>query len=160
MVRHQNAGIKITRALLGVWFIGTKCKQTGVRGALSVRASRPTARPAHAAPHFIEANLNSPLPCGVFLRRRDPADPLISGHGSDLRPKAFRRGVRLDGFSEVCWQPMHRAACKSLSCHASKRWCFAQRAEPRRNDDDNRESGTERANRHWLQRFVSPRTHT
>jgi hypothetical protein len=96
--------------------------------ASAVRASRPAARSAHAAPHLIHANLDAPLPCGVLLWGSDPADPLVSGQRSDLGPQPLHCGIGFEGFSEVRWQPMHRTARESSSCHVYTRVCGTQRS--------------------------------
>src|ERR1044072_67206 len=44
----------------------------------AVRASRPTARPAHASPHLIDADLDAAFPGGFLLCRSDPTNPLVS----------------------------------------------------------------------------------
>jgi hypothetical protein len=92
-----------------------------------VRASGPTARPAHASLHLINADLDAALPGGFLLGRSDPADPLVSRQRGDIGPKARGSGVKLDGFSEICWQLMDRAVREFLTGHTSKRVCSAQR---------------------------------
>jgi hypothetical protein len=92
-----------------------------------VRASGPTARPAHASPHLIDADLDAALPGGFLLGRSDPTDPLVSRQRGDIGPKARGSGVKLDGFSEICWQLMDRAVREFLTGHTSKRVCSAQR---------------------------------
>ena len=51
---------------LGVFSIETQREQKRGGKASAVRASGPTARPAHASPHLIDANLDAAL-SGVFL---------------------------------------------------------------------------------------------
>ena len=92
-----------------------------------MRASGPTARPAHASLHLIDADLDAALPGGFLLGRRDPTDPLVSRQRGDIGPKALGSGVKLDGFSEICWQLMDRAVREFLTSHTSKRVCSAQR---------------------------------
>ena len=92
-----------------------------------MRASGPTARPAHASLHLINADLDAALPGGFLLGRSDPTDPLVSRQRGDIGPKARGSGVKLDGFSEICWQLMDRAVREFLTGHTSKRVCFAQR---------------------------------
>ena len=82
-----------------------------------MRASGPTARPAHAASHLIDADLDA-TPSGRFLLgRSDPTDPLVSRQRGDIGPEAFGRGIRLDGFPEICRQLMNRAVREFLSSH-------------------------------------------
>ena len=92
-----------------------------------MRASGPTARPAHASLHLIDADLDAALPGGFLLGRSDPTDPLVSRQRGDIGPKALGTGVKLDGFSEICWQLMDRAVREFLTGHTSKRVCSAQR---------------------------------
>ena len=92
-----------------------------------MRASGPTARPAHASPHLIDADLDAALPGGFLLRRSDPTDPLVSRQRGDIGPKARGSGVKLDGFSEICWQLMDRAVREFLIGHTPKRVRSAQR---------------------------------
>jgi hypothetical protein len=92
-----------------------------------VRTSGPTARPAHASLHLIDADLDAALPGGFLLGRSDPTDPLVSRQRGDIGPKALGSGVKLDGFSEICWQLMDRAVREFLTGHTSKRVCSAQR---------------------------------
>ena len=66
--------------------------------ASAVRASGPTARPAHASLHLIDADLDAALPSGFLLGRSDPTDPLVSRQRGDIGPKALGSGVKLDGF--------------------------------------------------------------
>ena len=93
----------------------------------AVRASGPTARPAHASPHLIDADLDAAFPRGFLLGRSDPTDPLVSRQRGDIGPNARGSGVKLDGFSEICWQLMDRAVREFLTGHTSKRVCSAQR---------------------------------
>jgi hypothetical protein len=67
-----------------------------------VRASGPTARPAHATAQLINADLDAALPSLFFLGRRDPTDPLVSRQRGNIGPKALGSGVGFDGPSEVC----------------------------------------------------------
>jgi len=64
----------------------------------AVRASGPTARPAHASAQLIDADLDATLPSLLLLRRCDPTDPLVARQRCDIYPKAFHGGVGLDGF--------------------------------------------------------------
>ena len=91
----------------------------------AVRASGPTARPAHASLHLIDADLDAALPGGFLLGRSDPTDPLVSRQRGDIGPNARGSGVKLDGFSEICWQLMDRAVRDFLTGHTSKRVCSA-----------------------------------
>ena len=72
-----------------------------VEQASAVWAAGPTARPAHAAAHLIDADPDAALPSLFFLGRRDPTDPLVSRQRSDISPKALGRGVGFNGSSEV-----------------------------------------------------------
>jgi len=92
-----------------------------------VRASGPTARPAHAAAQLIDADLDAAFSSLFFLGRCDPTDPLVSRQWGDIRPDALPSCVGFDGFPEVCGQFVHRAARDLLSSHTSNRACFAQR---------------------------------
>ena len=71
--------------------------------ASPVRASGPTARPAHASPHLIDADLDAALPSGFLLGRSDPTDPLVSCQRGDIVPETLGSGVRFDGLPKVCW---------------------------------------------------------
>ena len=92
-----------------------------------MRASGPTARPAHASSHLIDADLDAALPGGFLLGRSDPTDPLVSRQRGDIGPNTRGSGVKLDGFSEICWQLMDRAVRDFLTGHTSKRVCSAER---------------------------------
>jgi hypothetical protein len=94
--------------------------------ASAVRASGPTARPAHASPHLIDANLNSALSGGFLLGRSDPTDPLVSRQRGYVGPEVLRSGIKFDGFSEICRQIMDRAVREFLTGHTSTRMSFAQ----------------------------------
>jgi len=109
----------------------------------AVRASGPTARPAHASAQLIDADLDAAFSSLFSLGRCDPTDPLVSRRWGNVRPEALRIGVRFDGFPEVCGQFVHRAARDLLSNHASNRACFAQRDgdKPRQGVVANRNSG-------------------
>jgi hypothetical protein len=56
--------------------------------ALAVRASRPTARPAHASSHLIYADFDATFSGGILLGRRDPTYPLVARQWSDIDPEA------------------------------------------------------------------------
>ena len=71
--------------------------------ASAVRASGPTAGPAHASPHLIDADLDAALPRGFLLGRSDPTDPLVSRQRGNVGPEALGSGVRFDGPAEICW---------------------------------------------------------
>ena len=113
--------------MLGVSFIEAQRGQKRGGHPSAVRASGPTARPAHASLHLIDADLDAALPGGFLLGRSDPTDPLVSRQRGDIGPKARGSGVNLDGFSEICWQIMDRAVREFLTGHTSKRVCSAQR---------------------------------
>jgi len=111
--------------LQGVSFITSECGKKQVGQVSAVRASGPTARPAHASSHLIDADLDAALPGGFLLGRSDPTDPLVSRQRGDIGPNARGSGVKLDGFSEICWQLMDRAVRDFLTGHTSKRVCSA-----------------------------------
>ena len=67
-----------------------------------MRASGPTARPAHSSAHLIDADLDAAFPRVFFLGRCDPTDPLVSRQWGDIGPEAHGRGVGFDGNPEVC----------------------------------------------------------
>jgi len=93
----------------------------------AVRASRPTARPAHTSAQLIDADLDAAFPSLCFLGRRDPTDPFVSRQWGDIGPEALRSGIGFYGFPDICWQFVHRAARDPLSSHTLNRPCFAQR---------------------------------
>ena len=70
--------------------------------ASAVRASGPTARPAHASAHLIDADLDAAFPSTFFLDRCDPTDPLVSRQWGDIGPEALGSGVGFDRSPEVC----------------------------------------------------------
>jgi len=84
-----------------------------------MRASRPTAGPAHAALHLIDADLDTAFPCGSLLGRRDPTDPLIPSQRRDIGPQLLGRRAGLDGRTKIGGQGMHRPAREFLGCHAA-----------------------------------------
>ena len=88
-------------------------------------ASGPAARPAHAASHLVDTDLDATLSGSFLLGRSDPTDPLVSRQRGDVRPEAFGRGIKLDGFSEIRRQLMNRAVREFLSGHTSMCVCFA-----------------------------------
>ena len=92
-----------------------------------MRASGPTARPAHASAQLIDADLDAALPSLFFLGRRDPTNPFVSRQWGDIGPEALRRGIGFYDFPEIFWQFVHRAARDLLSSHTSNRACFAPR---------------------------------
>jgi hypothetical protein len=94
--------------------------------ASAVRASGPTARPAHASLHLIDANLNAALSGGILLGRSNPTDPLVSRQRGYVGPEVLGSGIKLDGFSEICRQLMDRAIREFLTSHTSIGVCFAQ----------------------------------
>ena len=74
-----------------------------------MRATLPTARPAHAAAHLIEPYSDTMGSRFLFLCGSDPADPLVAREWRDIRPHAFHLSVRLDCPSKICWQRMYGA---------------------------------------------------
>jgi hypothetical protein len=74
---------------------------SSMAGTSAVRATGPTARPAHASAHLIETDLNATFSSLFFLGRRDPTDPLVSCQRRDSDPEALRSGVRFDCTPEV-----------------------------------------------------------
>jgi hypothetical protein len=99
--------------------------RTTVNNLSPVRASGPTARPAHASAQFIDTDLDPAFPSLFFLGRCDPTDPLVSRQWGDIGPKAFRIAVGFDSFSEISRQFVHRAVRESLRGHTSNRASFA-----------------------------------
>jgi hypothetical protein len=97
-----------------------------------VRASGPTARPAHASPQLIDTDLDAAFSRLFFLGRCDPTDPLVSRQWGDIGPNALRSGVGFNGFPELHGQFVHRAARDLLSRHTSNRAYFAQRERDKR----------------------------
>jgi hypothetical protein len=91
----------------------------------TVRASGPTARPAHASAQLIDADLDTASPSLFFFGRCDPADPLVSRQWCDFAPEALGSDIGFDGTSEICWQLMDRAAGDFFSSHTPNRACFA-----------------------------------
>ena len=73
-----------------------------VAQASAVGASGPTARPAHASPHLIDADLDAAFPGGFLLGRTDPTDPLVPRQWGDIGPEALGSGVGFDRSPEVC----------------------------------------------------------
>ena len=73
-----------------------------------MRATGPTARPAHPVAHFIEADLDPAVSGVSLLRRRHPADPLIARQRRDIRPDIPHHTVRADGFAKIRWHFVHR----------------------------------------------------
>ena len=100
--------------------------------ALSVRASGPTTRSAHAAAHLINADLDAALSGGFLLGRSDPTDPLVTCQWRDIRPEVLGPGIELDRLSEIRRQFMHRAVREFLSGHSSKRVVFDSSSVTRR----------------------------
>ena len=90
-----------------------------VEQASTMRASGPTARPAHASPHLIDADLDAPLPGSFLLRGSDPTNPLVSRKWGDVGPQAPGGGVRFDGPPEVSWQLMNRAVSEFSNRHTA-----------------------------------------
>lgn len=95
-------------------------------------APRPTARPAHAAAHLIDAHFDATLSGGFLFGRSNPTDPLVTRQRGEIGPKAFSNSIELDSLSEIFWKLMNRAVRELLSGHTSKCGCSAQRPdEPR-----------------------------
>jgi hypothetical protein len=92
--------------------------------ASAVRASGPTARPAHSSAHFVDADLDAAFPSDFLLGRCNPTDPFVSREWGDIDPKAFGRGVGFDGAPKVCRKLMDGAACDFLNCHRSNHTCL------------------------------------
>jgi len=107
-------------------FIEAQRGQKGGGQPSAVRASGPTARPAHASAQLIDADLDAALPSLFFLGRRDPTDPFVSRQWGDIGPEALRSGIGFYGFPDICWQFVHRAARDPLSSHTLNGACFAQ----------------------------------
>ena len=81
------------------WVIGV-CDIGRVK-SLAMWASGPTARPAHATAHLVNAHLNAALPGGFLLGRGDPTDPFVTSQRGNVGPKVLGCGIQLDGLSEV-----------------------------------------------------------
>lgn len=92
--------------------VATACEQPSAVGA-----SRPAARSARASAQLVDADLDAAPPGRVRLWRSDPTDPLVSRQWGDIDPEPLRRRVSLDGFTKICRQLVHRAACHLLSRH-------------------------------------------
>src|SRR5215469_7700636 len=88
----------------------------------AMRASRPTARPAHAFSHFIETDFYAAVPRLVFLGGGDPAYPLIACQWRNARPYIHDNCVGLDRLAKICRHWVHRAGCNRLSSHGHKLW--------------------------------------
>ena len=88
-------------------------------------ASGPTARPAHAAAHLVNSNLDAALSGDFLLGRSNPTDPLVTRQRGNVGPKVLGCGIQLDGLSEICRQFVNCAVLEFLSGHTSKRACFA-----------------------------------
>ena len=126
--RYPSEGLCVaSSALLGVSFIEAQRGQKRGGHPSAVRASGPTARPAHASAQLIDADLDAALPSLFFLGRRDPTDPFVSRQWGDIGPEALRSGIGFYGFPDICWQFVHRAARDPLSSHTLNCACFAQR---------------------------------
>ena len=65
---------------------------------LTVRASSPTARPAHAAPEFGYGFFNPNDPGLLFLARGNPTNPLVAGERGYILPKSIYLLVGNNGF--------------------------------------------------------------
>src|SRR5262245_21340631 len=87
---------------------------------LAMWTSRPTARPPHASPHLIDADLDAALSGGFLLRRCDPTDPLVACQRGDISPETLGSGITLDGFSEISGQLVDRAIYELLSSHTAQ----------------------------------------
>ena len=90
-----------------------------------MRASGPTARPAHASAHLIDADLDAVFSRFFLLGRCNPTDPFVSRQWGDIDPEALRHGVGFDGFPEILRQLVHRAARELFISHTSNRACCA-----------------------------------
>jgi len=84
-----------------VFCIETQREQKRGEQASAVRASGPTARPAHASAHLIDADLDAAFPSTFFFGRGDPTDPLVSRQRGDIAPEALGSGVGFGGSPEV-----------------------------------------------------------
>jgi hypothetical protein len=107
------------------WACWRMLERASERQILSVGASGPTARPAHATAHLINSDLDAALSGGFLLGRGDPTDPLVTRQRGNVRPKVLGCGIQLDRLSEICRQLVHCAVREFLRGHASKRACFA-----------------------------------
>ena len=107
------------------WAVGLLSHWDGERERqdLAVRASGPTAWPAHAAAHLINTDLDAALSGGFLFGRGDPTDPLVTRQRGEIGPEPFGSGIELDGLSKICRQLMNRAVREFLSGHTSKSVC-------------------------------------
>ncbi len=94
-------------------------ERSGPIGTLSVRTSRPTARPAHAIPELVEANRDAALPGLCLLCGGDPADPFISGERRDVVPSRCCGPICRECFLQVRGHRMQRPS--GGSCGAKVR---------------------------------------
>jgi len=103
-VAHGAAGGVLSVARLGVGLvrdggeIGLQVgDETGRPPASTMRATGPTARPAQALAHLVEADLDAALAGLFFPGRADPADPLVPRQWRDVQPQAFGVGIGIEG---------------------------------------------------------------
>ena len=85
-----------------------------------MRASGPTAWPAHAGVHLINSNLDAALSGSFLFGRSDPTDPLVTCERGEVGPKPRGCGIELDGLSKICGELMNSAVREFLSGHISK----------------------------------------
>lgn len=78
---------------------------------LSMRAPGPAAWTAHTLAHLIEADGNTTFSRLVLLGGGNPADPLVPGEGSDIRPYILRFLIARDRLAKICWHFVHGAMC-------------------------------------------------
>src|SRR5579862_4695796 len=93
--------------------------------SLAMWASGPTARPAHAAAHLINSNLDAALSGHFLLGRGNPTDPLVTRQRGNVGPQVLGCGIEQDGLSEICRQFVNCAVLEFLRGHTSKSGCIA-----------------------------------
>ena len=87
------------------------------RQSLAVRASRPTAWPAHATAHFVNPNLDAALSGGFLFGGGNPTDPLVTRQRGYVEPKALGCRIQLDRLSEILRQLVNGAIPEFLRGH-------------------------------------------
>jgi len=88
-----------------------------LKSYLTMRATRPAARPSHSLFKLRSGPLNV-LPSGFrFLDRDNPADPFIARERRNVLPCCPRLRVRNEGLSQIRWHFMYDAARDCFSFH-------------------------------------------
>ena len=115
-----------------------------------MRASGPTARPAHASAHLIDADLDASFPSAFFLGRCHPADPLVLRQPGDIGPEPLGSGVGFNCVEKIgrmaktrelarhwpngfvcrgCESTWPRQRCAGTNCYQERRQRFCGIAE-------------------------------